>query len=263
MESMRVPRIAFALLIACVLALGSSLVIVKVGARSEGNALALNVDLGNDHRNPCYLAQNDKRADGCGAMLPLHGMTLTYYIEILKREGDNIELRVWSKAYPFKGAGFETHGPREGQPQQVWFIPGETTRVSLDGGITMKLTGEWLDHVPPFIALNGNPNLDPGPNELRIASPLLLRDKSVVGDMEGGIATATEPDQGVSIYFPSAGRFIISLDAMPGAVKGQVRMNRIAFELNGQPFTFLTGAPVARTDQVWVLCQPDFKPANR
>jgi len=47
-----------------------------------------------------------------------------------------------------------------------------------------------------------NHELDPGPNELRIISPMLLREKNVVEDMEGGSATPDNFEECVMIYFP-------------------------------------------------------------
>ncbi|MGO9433909.1 MAG: anti-sigma factor family protein [Terracidiphilus sp.] len=261
MESMRVPRIAFALLVICVLALGSSLVLVKVGARSEGNVLALTVDLGRGRSSVCYLSPTYKHADGCGAMLTLNSTILSYEIRALAREGDRMEMGFRSKTYPVPISETFTSSDLAGLPQQlVWFVPGETTSVQLDGGITMTLTGEWQDHVPTPAAQGANPSLDPRPNELRIHGPLLLSAQKVIADFEGALATADRPDYGVILYYPHVGRFILSLSPMPGAVRGTVHWNRILFNSSGQSYTLVTGAPVTRADQIWVLYQPDFKP---
>jgi hypothetical protein len=41
-----------------------------------------------------------------------------------------------------------------------------------------------------------------------------------------------------------------------------VRLNRIAFELNGQENIFVSGTPVTRGYTVWVLYEPDCKPTD-
>jgi hypothetical protein len=90
----------------------------------------------------------------------------------------------------------------------------------------------------------------------------LLRDKQVIGDMQGGTAIATNPGDAVEVYFQPLGRYLLSLEPMKGAVEGKVRMNRIAFELNGQENIFVSGTPVTRGYTVWVLYEPDFKPTG-
>jgi hypothetical protein len=96
-----------------------------------------------------------------------------------------------------------------------------------------------------------------------MVGPLLLQDKKVVGDMAGGISSATQLNLAVDIYMPGVGRFILSLTPVQGAVKGQVFLNRISFNLDGKQYEFLTGAPVTRSAEVWVLRDANFKPGGQ
>jgi hypothetical protein len=121
------------------------------------------------------------------------------------------------------------------------------------------VTGEWFDHMPAFIGTSIH-DLDPGPEELRVTGPLLLGGKQVLGDLEGGTAIADKASQGVVIYMPGEGRFILALTPVHGAVQARVDLNRISFEDGGRSYVFLTGAPVTRGQHIWVLHEAHFKP---
>jgi hypothetical protein len=41
-----------------------------------------------------------------------------------------------------------------------------------------------------------------------------------------------------------------------------VQLNRILFEEGGNPYVFITGAPITRSRYVWVLHQQGFDPDN-
>ena len=93
--------------------------------------------------------------------------------------------------------------------KEVWFVPGEQLKIDVPDVGTLTLTGEWMDHMPILIGLHGQ-DMSPGPGELRIASPLLLKDKTVAGDLAGalsGIFGTDDPDQAVWIYIPGRAVF--------------------------------------------------------
>src|SRR5207249_4216277 len=97
--------------------------------------------------------------------------------------------------------------------------------------------------------------LDPAQDELRMISPLLLRGREAIIDLDHGSATGTgkdvavwrvDPnrhiftatgtgkDVAVWIYAPGVGRLILSAENFQGAVKGQVSQSRIDFEIGGR-----------------------------
>lgn len=96
-----------------------------------------------------------------------------------------------------------------------------------------------------------------------MVGPLLLQGKTVAGDMSGSIASVNEPNMAVDVYMPAAGRFLVSLTAVKGAVSAKVEMNRISFTLDGNDYLFVTGAPVTRGEKVWVLRDANFKPEDQ
>lgn len=138
--------------------------------------------------------------------------------------------------------------------------PGETLQVNVAGFGTMAVTGEWMDHMPSLIA--DNHDLDPGPEEFRMLSPLLLRGKEVVGEFEGAMVIVDKMNQGILVYSPGQGRFELSLSPLAGAVQGSVKLNRISFEIDGESYIFLTAAPIARSEQIWILRDANFKPSG-
>ena len=63
-------------------------------------------------------------------------------------------------------------------------------------------------------------------------------------------------------YVPGDGIYELSLSQLPGALQGHAENNRLTFTVDGKQLTLLTGAPIARSDQVWVLHTAHVKPAG-
>ncbi len=92
-------------------------------------------------------------------------------------------------------------------------------------------------------------------------STLLLKDRQVVGDMDGGSASVDEPGQGVMIYIPGEGRFVVALSPFEGAVQAEVKLNRLSFQIDNEHYVFVTGTPIARGATAWVRLEPNYKPS--
>lgn len=267
-EAMRIPRFAFALLVTGIVVLGSTLAIQKVGARSTGNVAFLKLDFGSGQTVSCALAVGNPALSSCTGVAGIDKRAFSYKIDILDRDQNRIEIGVRSKIYPpnaeatvnAPGAAASVAEVNLQPQQQVWFEPGETEKIATDEGTTITVTGEWLDHAPTFIAWNGNSDLDPAADELRIVSPLLLRDDKVAGDMEGFIVSMNQTGMAIDIYQPAFGRFIISAQPIHNAVVGKVAMNRINFTLDGEHYSFVTGSPITRKEKVWILHDANFVP---
>ena len=266
-ETMKIPKFAFALLILAVVALASSLTVIGVAAHSSGNVLVLNVERsGQDHP---YTGVFDTTRSGPQPWAVIGRMNQKiagFQFELLARSGDRVQLGFRSKANPLSADGHNRMGVAEvrSQPQsQYWFEPGQTLQIEMQGVGTLAVTGEWMDHTPVFYhnpALMGE-TMDPNAGELRLVSPLLLRNRQEIAEI-GDSAKATTPGDAIQVYIPPQGRYLLSLEPMQGAVEARVRLNCITFELNGQENVFVSGAPVARAHTVWVLDEPDFKPPS-
>jgi hypothetical protein len=261
-ETMRIPKFAFALLVIAVLALASSLAVVRVGAHSSGSVLLLRLSSPGRDVFPCAIDTTRKGADHCAVIAPMNQHLTGVQLEFIARDGDRVQLGVRTKSVPLAVLASQSMGTGElaNEPQSSYsFEPGEALKLNVQGVGSIDVRGEWTDHMPALVSEN---NLDPGPTELRLVSPMLLRDKQVLGDMEGGTATAKQAETAIFVYLPETGRYLVSLAPMKGAVQGTVQLNRIKFQIEGQTYVFLTGAPVTRGDKVWVLYEPDFKPKD-
>jgi hypothetical protein len=259
-QGMRIPRLAFALLTGSIVVLASSLAIVNVRARSRGNVAVLQIASGSGATG-CVLQLDNNGAKMCGGSQTVNATELRWQIDLLGHNGDQIELGVRSRAYPMGGPVSATAGDLAGEPiQKLWFRLGQTKKIKMAGGVTMTLTGEWMDHVPTWGVGNVNHDLDPGPDELRVGWPLLLQDKKVIGDRFGGMVSVSRSTMGVGIYWPGAGRFIFSTLPLRDAVQGKVDQNQITFDLGGVPYTLVAGAPITRGRNVWILHEPNFRP---
>jgi hypothetical protein len=91
---------------------------------------------------------------------------------------------------------------------------------------------------------------------------MLLKDKRVLFDLEGGNTNADKPGQGVIIFVPGEGLFILSLSPMRGAIQAEASVNRVSFDEGGHSYSFLTGSPITRSGKIWVLRVADFKPPS-
>ena len=125
----------------------------------------------------------------------------------------------------------------------------------------MMVTGTLMDHTPTLLSGNGETQLDPNAGELRVMTPIVLRDTQVVHDWQGGSAIAAEKDC-VHMYIPGEGRFVLALEPFEGAMEGRIRRNRVTFESHGASYTLVAAAPIARSEKVWVRHERDYKPRD-
>ena len=256
-ETMRIPRLAFAMLLTLVVALSSGLTLIGVRAHERGTLVMLKVAPDDGNVTPCPLSTEDKNYSDCEFSVGMRSGFLSYKIRLLSKDGNRIQLGVRTA---FVRRAFNVDNTRtSGQKlqgaveQQYWFEPGKTLQVGVDGLGSVAVTGKWLDHVPYFAKMDVEDNLQPRPNELRMISPILLRSDHVVFDAAGGVATSSDPNAAFWVYVQGDGVYVLSLSPMPGAVQGQVADNRVSFELGGQSYQFVTGAPMTREGQVWIL----------
>lgn len=262
LESMRIPKFAFALLIIAIIALASSLAVNKVGAHSEGSVVMLRIDGGTEQPTSCPLSTVDKKNDVCMSMGTMNGMLAEYRLKLLDRDANRVRIDFRSKVLgPVQGSHTVTPFDLDNVAgQQYWFEPGETLKIDVPEVGTLLITGEWMDHMPTM-PYQGNQAIDPAVDELRVVSPLLLRDNKVVGDLNGAMSTQTKPNQAVWLYFPNQGDFTISVTPIKGSLPAYVQLNRLSFKEDGHLYVIVAGAPVTRASRVWVLHRPAFKPA--
>jgi hypothetical protein len=257
-KTMRIPRLALASLLASVVVLGTGWALQSVRAGTKGSVLLVQFTTGPGPSSFCTLSAVDRRLASCAGETQVNSGWLQWGVEVLSKDGDRAMLGVRARVAAPQ-ASVSTSQVGDLPQQQYALTPGETLNVEVDGFGTMSFTGQWLDHIPaiPIGQVGENHDLDPGPDELRFFSPLLLHGGQAVGDLEGASTSMDQPGTAVDIYLRGTGRFDLALSPMRGAVEGKVRFNRINFAINGQSYVFVTGAPISRGRKVWVLHSPN------
>jgi hypothetical protein len=256
-ETMRIPRFAFVLLIAAIVALGSTFAVVQVRAHSNGSVLLLKFAWPGGTSASCPISTQDKN-QGCAFLGQMNGKSIGYEINLIGREGEGVELAVRTKTF---GSLYGTKliGDIRKEPEkQVLFEPGQTMTLDFPGAGALTVTGEWMDHMPVFLG-SSTEDAQAGPDELRLIWPVLISDKQVLGDFQGGSAISDKAGEGVAVSLPGQGRFLFAFSPMRGGVQGRVTGNRISFEDGGRSYVFVTGAPICRAEHLWVLHQASSK----
>ncbi|MFT4114466.1 MAG: hypothetical protein QM649_16995 [Silvibacterium sp.] len=249
-ETMRIPRFAFAAMVAGILVLASGLALTRVRARSEGSVLLLRLAMpGSDQPVQCPLSTVDKRWQSCGESQVKGDRWYSFDVRLLSSNNGRVRLGTRAASLPLN-EGNKLSSALEQQTQHVYeFSPEEPLNVDVENFGSIQITGEWMDHMPQLVGVQ---EVDPGPNEMRVVAPLLIRDKQVVADFQGASAFPDKPGMVVMLNAPGEGKFLFSLTRMPDAVEGKVNLNRITFASNGQHYTLLSGAPITRAQQVWI-----------
>jgi hypothetical protein len=257
-KTLRIPRLAFASLLASVVVLGTGWALQNVRAGTKGSVLLVQFTTGAGPSSFCALSAVDRKFGSCGGIAKVKSGSLVWEVEVLSKDGDRANLGVQARVEAPE-ASVTTNELSNVPQQQYPLTPGETVNVNVDGLGTMSFTGQWIDHLPAISAgqVGENHDLDPGPDELRFLSPLLLHGDQVVGDLEGASTSLDRIEQAVDIYLKGQGHFDLSISPMPGAVEGKVQLNRINFTIKGQSYVFVTGAPISRRRSIWVLFDPN------
>jgi hypothetical protein len=258
-ETMRIPRFAFAVLLAATIVLGSSLVMVRARAHTQGSVLMLTAKSATGHTVRCALSLKDEKADSCGSVRVVNGGAELFGFRIISDQGDHIKIGVRARFLPRNpGSGGFSSDQIDGFPETTyWLQVGEKVEAKVEGSDPMIITGELLDHMPTSLSVGGDEQLDPNPGEVRFVAPVLVRSHEVVSDFDGMTVKSVEKDHGIVLHVPHDGRYLVSSSPLEGAVEGHIKDSRVTFELNGQPYEFLTGAPVAQGDRIWILHLPN------
>lgn len=261
-QVVRIPRLIFAALVVAIVVLGSSLMMVKARAHTQGSVLMLTATPVDDKPIRCALSLEDKKAQSCVILTSAYG----YDFSVLAVNEDRIELGIRAA----RVADFEAAPPNYSTSDDIkklvekpyWLQPGEKLNIPVAGSGAIVITGELIDHMPSWGA-DPNQLMDPKQGEIRFDSPVLVRGKQVLADFAGSsTSTDGERNHGIEVYAPSEGLFHISLSPLQGGTEGRVEGSRISFEMDGQSYAFLLGAPVTRADHVSILRDASYTPSN-
>ncbi len=254
-----VPRFALAALIAC-LVLATAVVSV---VRAQSRPLWFEFGYGLHESGAVFHYTVAKQGyDDTQATLGfLDGapVAAALRVKVESVSGDDVVLRC--RAVPAKmevnSAGATLLGrPEGGVPLDaaptVHYKPGESLAIPIEGGGTLYLKGDVLDH-QPRIAF-GFP-LEPASDKLVLRSPVLTSSDQVIAEINGATAIATDETQSVNLGTDSNSSYTFALRQFPGAVQGEVNWGEITFKLAGKNYRLVAAAPITGGDQprpVWV-----------
>jgi len=264
--TMRIPRLAFATMLIGILFLSGGLVLVRARAGLNGPALQLTYLLPDGRKERIILTTgwNSRQTGVNYGLLGFPGL-LTINTRLVAKDGDRTQLGIKSKYDPqYRGTELSYRQLElDDVPEQlIWIEPGQKPQISVSGLGKVELTGEYLDHIPPLL-FQPNESLDPKQNEFRVVTPVLIRDKKVVVNLDGNSISCCSPDATLMLYVPGEGRYLISSVRFRGAIEGIVHLGHVDFILEGHKYLLLTSMPITRSERVWVTHEPDFKPSER
>jgi hypothetical protein len=257
--TMRIPRLAFALMLVAIFALLGG---IALKARPGGSGAVLLLTIKLPHGAVSHCTFNMDLADGhqhcthgTDINIPGHVWVGTRYV---KREADRVQLAIKTK-YTSERTGEHQSDALAGTPEQeYWLEPDRTLEAQIAGLGTMEITGQFLDYTPA--AANPNEPLDPGPDEFRLWHPVLICENRVLVNVSSSSATDTGNNAATALYTPGLGRFVFSTVPFEGATEGKIQVSQMSFTMEGKSYLVLTGAPISRSEHVWVLHQPDWRP---
>lgn len=268
LTTMKIPKLAFGVMLIAIIALSSGLVMIRAQAgAAAGRFLELKYKLPSA-RNPniCVMRTDGNQKDNtCDFVNHGRDGLLVMNTRVIANAGGRVQLRIRAKYIP--GAQDTEVDYNEALFKDVPEIllaaePGEKQEIQVANLGTLEVEAEYLDHIPPLV-YRPQETLDPNPQEFRIVAPVLVRDNQVIANEDGSSIDTGSPDATLMLYVPGEGRYLVSSVPFESAVEGSVHLGKITFSLEGHNYLLLTSMPITVSDHVWVKHEPDFKPSER
>jgi hypothetical protein len=254
-QTMRIPRVVFAMLMMLITVLAAGLVLARTGNTKSYVEFKIR-DQDGTVEYLMTLSELRGKASGVRGWQDMRDGNLGYIIrEIESKEGAE-KLGIRALKFPL---GAEQHSALEQvskAPEQVqWYVPGQEVHIPVAGYESSEITVQLATKLPEAFDPAKRPFL-PEAGELRLMSPALLRESKLVGDGNNMSATASAEASVAWFHVPGEGLFLFSLDKFEGAIAGQLENSRVEFRSEGQSYLLLTGAPLVGGDQghrtIWV-----------
>jgi hypothetical protein len=256
---MRIPRAAFALMLAAITILSAGIVFV----RAKGKNRWLHFQTYTRERKtvsgtiPAEADGRSNREIGPVSFREAAG-TITYQIKFLDLAAGMEKLGVRTLWIPGGVNGAAANEQLLSRPERaLWFTPGETLSIPVDGYGAIEMTGEFWGKLPEDLRTG----MYPREGSLRIVPPVLCLsgDRLLSRANEGGGDFSRE-EQYFAYHSPGEGWFLIAGEPFEGAVQGAVKGNQIEFGMEGRAYSLLTGAPILYGEAfIWVMHYPEFR----
>jgi hypothetical protein len=265
--TMKIPRLAFGVMLIAIIALSGDLVLLRARAGATGGRFVeLKYKLSPTDKDICVMRADGSQKDNlCNFVHHGHQGVLLMNTRVMANFTDHVQVAIRAKYIP--GADDIEVNYNETLfkdiPENVLsLVGGEKQEIQVAGLGPMEVEGEYLDHIPPLV-YRPQETLDPNPREFRVVAPVLVRDNQVVAKADGSSIETGSADATLMLYIPGEGRYLVSVIPFEGAVEGAVHLGQIAFALEKHDYLLLTSMPITVSEHVWVKHEPDFKPSER
>jgi len=262
-QTMRIPRLAFAVMLVVIAVLSTDLVLV----RARGNQpWWFELDIRFPPGGTISSVLSAKDFEGKASLdfvQPLAKSELVWTVRLIDSKDGAQEIGIRAKEVPLGIDQSSAIEQAHTAPEQVdWYVPGKSVRLQVLGSEShLPIAAEILSEAPEYDAMR-QPFL-PKRDDLRLIWPAMLRDGKFVGGLNGATAEASG-DGLAALYIPGEGLFLFSRDNFEGATDAKLENSQLTFFLDGSSYLLFTGAPMANFDgqtigTIWVRRLPDFK----
>ncbi|PYU15931.1 MAG: hypothetical protein DMG37_03965 [Acidobacteria bacterium] len=241
--TMRIPRLAFALMLAALLALSLSAGLFLTRAKETYRWFQYEIR-GRDEKMIMRGAV-PPNGEGNPYYDPGAGMTypdgiVWFKVRMMERVGDaeKIGVRAW---WVPKGENRGDERQVNMPEQEFLYSPGEELKIPVEGYGNLGIKGQFGSTLPETVRRGMYPEY----GKFRIDPPVLLvHDKELLGKyisgggellLEGSYFAYGQQDQGW---------FVFSSKPIAGAVEGTLTMNQVEFTLDGKQYSLFTGDPI-------------------
>jgi hypothetical protein len=271
-QRMLVPRFAVGLIGILVVGLFAGLFLVRAQQDSRWLELSFKIP-GDTALRPLTISTNPKsNSSVVGFFAKMQGGFLGCRVRTLQNQGERVQLGVRTKWFSFpngiaggengqnaikNGTGIFDPNPELAKvpERQYWIEAGQSLRIPVDGFGAFDLTGRFVDQAQlPLVG--AQEQSEPRKGELRIMSPVLLRDGKLLFNKPGfGASTSAAKPTAVALYIPHDGLYVVSPAPFAGAVQGKANLSQITFTIEGRSYLLLSGVPITsgyQPENVWV-----------
>ncbi|HET6843368.1 MAG TPA: hypothetical protein VFK06_17070 [Candidatus Angelobacter sp.] len=254
-ESMRIPRVAFALMVVVIAVL--SFRIASVHATGARQWLLMHVwdENGKEQAKLITGFAPDEKSPNPTIMIAVPRGTLGLNIVLLGESEGAANLGIRALYFPPDADKSKQREQLRSAPmKEITCVPGQKTPLVVEGYGSIEIGAEVLEKLPE----GADPNkrtLFPPQGSLNVSGPLvLLNEDKVVSKAVAGAGQIAAADGYFALRAPGNGRYVFAARPFDGAVEGQLNFNQIQFKLDGQSYLLLAGSPVAHDSQqqMWV-----------
>jgi hypothetical protein len=263
-DTMRIPRVAFALMVVVITLLSAGIVVVRAtGERQWFKFEAWDKD-GKPVAKTTAVFNSGAKIPNSIVAAKVHEGTLGFMVRVLEQNGATEKLGIRAVFSP-SSAGEDIRDQLQSTlERQETCQSGEKLSLPVEGYGTIQISGEILDKEPE----HAKATLMPKEGDLRLLGRVaLLRDDKLVGETESLHLELNAKDMYFAFHPANEGWYIFAPKPFPGAVEGSLNMNQAEFTVDGHKYRFISGAPIRNgsgpdgygPSNIWVMYTPRYE----